>query len=433
MLLATASGDQTSHVIDMPTQRAIYSLAGHDSSIKQIRFQPGGANKVIASSSRDGSVHIWDLRCKGIEKPAHVVRTLLEPDDIGAVTTQPSNNITTWARSVNHINEAHIVRQPVPTVPVMSEKSTSTEDSPSKTERQGRRGDVSITALSFLQSGREHLLVTGSEANASVKLWDLRTTYNNRRGNATPVSTTRQPQSHDKHRQFGLTSLAFSGDGGRLYTLCRDNTVYAYSTSHLVLGHAPELASSSTKARRPVGPGKEGLGPLYGFRHPQFKASTFYVKLAVRPGIEDKTELLAVGSSDSCAVIFPTNERYMDGKVSRLPYFHTRDSSTKSTLPSRNTRPTLSRSSSGVGLSARLNDTIPIYQHGSALVRGHDNEVTSLSWTSNGELVTVGDDFQARCWREGPESGDLRTGGEKNGRRWGCGWAEADAEWDHDG
>ena len=432
MLLATASGDQTSQIIDMPTQRAVYSLSGHVSSVKQIRFQPGGTNKVIATSSRDGSVQIWDLRCKGFDAPVRDVRTLLEPDDTSPISTHPLNGIMTWARSVNTIFEAHAGRQAVASVPVVSDKSTSTEDSPSKTERPGRRGDVSITALSFLQPGREHLLITASEANASVKLWDLRTTHNQRRGRATPLSTTRQPESHDKHRHFGLTSLALSGDGGRLYTLCRDNTVYAYSSSHLILGHAPELSSSTTRARRPGGPEKDGLGPLYGFRHPHFKAATFYVKLALRPAINNKTELLAVGSSDGCAVLFPTDEQYMQHKPTRPPKALNRDPPLTPTLQSRAGRPPLSRSSSGVGLSTRLNDTIPIYQHGSALVRGHDKEVTGLSWTSDGELVTVGDDFRARCWREGADARDLRMGGEKEGRRWGCGWAAADTDWDDD-
>lgn len=68
LLLATASGDQTSQVIDMPNQRAIFTMAGHVSSVKQVCFQPGSSS-VIASSSRDGSVQIWDLRCRGFDAP----------------------------------------------------------------------------------------------------------------------------------------------------------------------------------------------------------------------------------------------------------------------------------------------------------------------------------------------------------------------------
>ncbi|MCJ1453894.1 hypothetical protein MMC28_004243 [Mycoblastus sanguinarius] len=423
LLLATASGDQTSQIIDMPTQRATYSLAGHLSSVKQVCFQPGSSN-VVASSSRDGSVQIWDLRCKGFDPPVRDIRVSLEPSG-GDTGRTLANAKMTWARSVNTISDAHACRQPVVSTATAGSKPPQPSfDAPSKTESPGRRGDVSITALSFLQPGREHLLVTGSEANASIKLWDLRTTHNHRRSRATPLSSTQQPDSHNKHRHFGLTSLSLSGNGRRLYALCRDNTVYAYSTSHLILGHAPELSKSLSKPRRSGGPEKEGLGPIYGFRHPKFHAATFYVKSALRSAADDKGELLAVGSSDGCAVIFPTDERYMQ----RTQYQQTQVLNS----PFRRSRPTLSRTDSGIGLSTRLEDNVPIYQHGSALIRGHSREVTGLAWTPEGELVTVGDDFAARSWREGAEARDLRVGGEREGRRWGCGWAEAEEGWDED-
>ena len=423
LLLATASGDQTSHVIDMPTQRATHTLAGHVSSVKQVRFQPGSSN-VLASSSRDGSVQIWDLRCKGFDSPVRDIKVSLEPAN-GDTSRSSASDKMTWARSVNTIFEAHATRQPVAANSAINGKSAPSFDAPSKTESPGRKGDVSITSICFLQPGREHLLLTASEANASVKLWDLRTTHNHRRSRATPLSSTRQPESHNRHRHFGLTSLSLSGNGARLYTLCRDNTIYAYSTSHLILGPAPELSKSLSRPRRSGGPEKEGLGPIYGFRHPKFHATTFYVKSALRPAKDDKSELLAVGSSDGCAVVFPTDERYME----RLN--HQRTQSLDS--PFQKSRPSLMRADSGIGLSTRLEDTIPIYQHGSALIRGHSRELTALTWTPKGELVTVGDDFTARCWREDDaDARDLRLGGETEGRRWGCGWAEAEKGWDDD-
>ena len=433
--LATASGDQTSKIIDMPTQRAIYTMAGHVSSVKQVRFQPECPN-VLATCSRDGTVQIWDLRCKGLDTP---VRDLLVPVNPNASTAQgdPISKMT-WARSVNTIFETHASRQ-VLSLPSQTNDNSGTipmtTDAPSKTEAPKRRGDVSVTALAFLPGSRSHLLLTGSEANASVKLWDLRTMRTSRRSSraATALSSTQQPESHNRHRHFGLTSLCLSGDGGRLYTLCRDNTVYAYSTSHLMLGHAPELTDSLSSAAKPKrslanGCEKEGLGPLYGFRHPSFHATTFYVGSALRPVGPDNSELLAVGSSDGCAVVFPTAERYMNSR--HLSSRH--QSSVSNGLPNPRHRRGLTRTDSG--LAGRLNDTIPIYQHGTALVRGHSREVTGLTWTKSGELVTVGDDFAARCWRE-DERGfarSLRTEGEAEGKRWGCGWAEAKSGWDDD-
>ena len=65
-LLATASGDQTGRVLDVMTQAPVAVLRNHTASLKQIRFQPGQSNNsVLATSSRDGSIQIWDLRCRG--------------------------------------------------------------------------------------------------------------------------------------------------------------------------------------------------------------------------------------------------------------------------------------------------------------------------------------------------------------------------------
>ena len=291
-----------------------------------------------------------------------------------------------------------------------------------KGESPGRRGDVSITALSFLPAGREHLLLTASEANAVVKLWDIRIQQKSGQRQAVPVSVTKEPESHVRHRPFGINSLSLGGDGARFYALCRDNTVYAYSTNHLILGSAPEYRHSPKRKPRMNRDSKEGLGPLYGFRHPRFLATTFYVKSSLRVARDDKSEVLAVGSSDGCAVLFPTEEPKRwdwrggndDSNAGRALAF----------------RPKVGRTASATRLSTKLNDSIPIYERGTALIRAHQKEVTSLTWTADGDLVSVGDDFVARCWREGRKAQELRQGSELNGQRWDCGWADVEGSWD---
>lgn len=431
LLLATASGDQSSLVIDMPTQRAVYALTGHVSSVKQVSFQPGGSN-ILATSSRDGAVQIWDLRCKGHNAPVRSIKVPLEPSLNAANDSQTSNKMN-WARPVNTIAEAH--RRPLREQVSLSNLTLPSQTSQSQQgEKYGtdRWGVVSVTALQFLNPGREHLIMTASEADASVKLWDLRTTHNQRRSKATPLSSTRPTGAHTKHRHFGITSLSLSGDSARLYTICRDNTIYAYSTSHLVLGHSPELSSTPSKPRRSGGPEKEGLAPIYGFRHPKFHASTFYVKSSLRPANADRTELLAVGSSDGCAVLFPTDERYMQRSADR----RVRPCSSPNPLNLKwacNPRPRADAWYEPTDFTVRLEDSIPIYQHGTALVTGHSREVTGMDWSVGGELISVGDDYTVRCWREDQgRARDLRVGGEGEGRRWGCGWAEVEGGWDED-
>ena len=425
LLLATASGDQTAQVIDMPTQRCTYKMAGHTASLKETHFQPGHSS-VIATSSRDGSVQIWDLRCKGFNGPVQDLKVSLDPADKSTGSSVSSSQKITWLRSINTIANAHASRQCSYSA---CNKQHSSGENLAKMESPGRRGDVSVTCLSFLQQGREHLLITGSAADASVKLWDLRTTHSHRRPRPTPLSSTRQPESHINHRHYGLNSISLSGDGGRFYTLCRDNTVYAYSTSHLILGHAPELASCAPKPRRYGGIEKEGLGPIYGFRHPQFCATSFYVKCALRPARGNRSEMLAVASSDACIIVFPTDEQYLRLSLAREDSSFSEEPSLQSL--SRDVSQGLSNSTV---VSRRLNDTIKIYQHGTPLVRGHSREVTGLTWTQAGDLVSVGDDYTARCWREGDrgEARELRVGGEGQGKRWGCGWAEVKEGWDDD-
>ncbi|KAK7966004.1 uncharacterized protein PG986_000281 [Apiospora aurea] len=428
-LIATASGDQTGRVIDMMTQSTVAVLLNHTASLKQVRFQPGQSNNsVLATSSRDGSVQIWDLRCRG---PVQDIPALARYDNgLAYRLRQPKNGCV-----VNSLYHAHARTQRQ----VQQAANTGPGDTPSRGELPGRIGDVSVTALQFLPEGREHLLLTACEADASIKLWDIRSS--SRKG-ATALSTTAPPTSHSRWRPFGVSSLSLNTDSTRLYALSKDNTVYAYSTAHLILGHAPEL--SSQVPRRRHGAAHNGLGPMYGFRHPSLHATSFYVKAAVRPALQGRSEMLAVGSSDACAVVFPTEERYFEHDLAELTSSLSLSDSTiagssdmPKSLPSSQPDPLrralFQRSGSSTSLAARSEkDDIPIVRNGTPLVRGHDREVGALSWTNKGKLVTVGDDYLVRCWNEGREQArDLRVNGESGGRRWGCGWAQIE-DWSGD-
>ncbi|KAF2031172.1 WD repeat-containing protein-like protein [Setomelanomma holmii] len=403
--LAAGSGDQTAQIVDVRTQQTLSVLAKHKSSVKQVRFQPGD-DKIVATSSRDGAVQIWDLRCTGGQMSVHSAWGSDAP----------------YASVIRTLASAHADHGL--TASAGSASTSSRATSMSKTESINRRNDISVTALSFLPEGRQHLLLTASDASTCVKLWDIRGRYS-LRGPAIPISTTRHPESHNRHRHFAINSLTLNGNASRLYALSKDNTVYAYSTSHLILGVAPELSTTTSSDRKYCGVGQEGLGPIYGFRHQNFHAGSFYVKASLRKARDDKTELLAVGSTDGSPVLFPTDEIFL-----KREQRHPED---EADLPdisssSKSTRPSLSRSST----SSRCPDTIPIYEHGTALVRGHDAEVTSVSWAMDGSLISVSDDLRVRRWKEGSQARELRLGGESEGRRWMCGWADVGVGYDDD-
>lgn len=442
-LLATASGDQTGRVIDVMAQKPISVLSHHTASLKQIRFQPGrGASCVLATSGRDGSIQIWDLRCRG--GPVQDVTIVPETGLHHRLPKPPNPGCV-----VNSIDRAHAI--PPHSRNSKGQQPSNSGDAPRLGEVLNRNGEVSVTALQFLPPGQEHLLLSACEADASIRLWDIRAVHTSRHSRtSTPVSCTPPPPSHVSFRPFGICSMALNNEGTRLYTLCKDNTVYAYSTAHLVLGHATELnpalpgAEPPRRRHHPHGLPHRGLAPLYGFRHPLFHATSFYVKAAIRPVSDGRSELLAVGSSDACAVLFPTDERYireawLSSGADPEPYYV---GAPTACLPNQSSsRPglrshtaALARSNSFLSQQQAANKSVPIVTLGTPLVRGHTKEVGAVAWTCGGErLVTVGDDFIVRLWSEDREvARDLRTGGETGGRRWGCGWADVGDAWDGD-
>ena len=399
-MLATASGDQTARIIDMHSQRTICILSGHTSSVKQVRFQPNDDN-MITTSSRDGSVQIWDLRCGGKGSVALLRTAFARNVDNGGV--EPTVRYSKYTLDVGSVH-----------------RSTKNWILQSTSSPHSEAAGVSITSVHHLPNGREHLLLTASEHNASIKLWDLRSA--GRRGLATPLSSTPVPKSHIRTRNYGVNAMALSGDGARLYTVCRDSTVYVYSTNHLALGCASVISSSASNGRMAKTP-KASVGPLYGFRHPQLRTGTFYVKASMRMARDNHTEILAVGSSDNCAMLFPTDERHLPRRELRAEAEDDDDEAELPTLPAA-IKPK----------SATQENGIQIHEHGTPLVRAHNKEVTSLAWTHDGELVTVCDDFTARCWREDAITWrELKLCGEVGGRRWGCGWAEVGDSWEEEG
>ncbi|KAK5711456.1 hypothetical protein LTR17_018392 [Elasticomyces elasticus] len=411
-LLATASGDQTSRVVDMHTQQILCVLSGHGSSVKQVRFQPNAGNNVLATSSRDGTVQIWDLRCS--ERGSMSTLRIGQRKGLNEDGEKEEPSIR-YPRSSLRVGPAH-----------RSSRGTGTK---SPSTQNSEESAVSITAIEHLPNGREHLLVTASELSASVKLWDLRNA--GRRGDPVPLASTPLPDSHRRTRNYGISSMALSGDGARLYTLCKDATIYAYSTNHLILGSAPEMSDGCGRRGRMGKEAKVGLGALYGFRHAGLTTGSFYVKLAVRAARGGRGEVLAVGSGSGTPVVFGTDERYFPRQRHHLTEHLGEDDEDDDDdhLPTAQS----SKRHHSSPVQAGSDDGLPIHSCGSALIRGHesDREVTAVTWSCDGDLVTVGDDFTARCWREDGEGArGLRRGGEGGGRRWGSGWADVGREWD---
>ncbi|KAF8449724.1 WD40-repeat-containing domain protein [Kalaharituber pfeilii] len=350
--LATASGDQTARVFDVATQTCTNVLVGHRSSVKQAAFNPRNPS-ILSTCSRDGNIHIWDLRCVGT------------PSSLG-------NHITEH-KPVNSILLAH--SEPTP-------------------RKASARAEVSVTAVTWMIN-KDNTIATACEANSCIKIWDIRSTHSKRK-HPLAVESSATPAHHQgpRHRPFGLNCLSLSPDGTRMYAMCRDSIVYAYSTNHI------------------------SQGPIHGYTHPRLHASTFYVKCSVSPD----GGLLGTGSGDGIAVVFPTDERYLDGNLYSSGVLHPEDGGPVVGGPESTT--TSNKKKAGGSLQAA--NYLKVGK-GTALVRGHEKEVTDVTWSVGGELVAISDDLQVRCWRnddEGVKAEELRVGGEEEGRRWGWGWAE---------
>jgi WD40 repeat protein len=416
--LATGSGDQTAHITDMETQKVTACLLGHQSSIKSVQWQSSNS-WIVATSSRDGAINIWDLRTHN----RYYAAIQLHPSQ----TSEHAHNRCDLPRRT--ISRPEAINQIIGAHKVL--KKWDQNGTYWSHLHPGRsKGDASITSISFIPDpSREHLLVSTCEAEATIKLWDIRQTYTHDDKPWKPprrpaLGSIPAPAAHASRRAYGMSSLAFSTDASRFYALCRDHTIYAYATSHLILGDAPELSRNPPPTPRRSGPHPTELptiGPLFALRHPALRASSFYIKLAVRRASATSPELLAVGSSHGTPVLFPTDERYHTIPARKHPH---------SDFDFRTARPP-----SPAIQRAYMRHTddlftglIP-YHNGVPLVRGHAKEVTGVAWTESGALCTVSDDFTVRMWRENrDEAARLRTCGDWGPDRWNCGWADSDLE-----
>ncbi|KAK9466382.1 WD40-repeat-containing domain protein [Lipomyces arxii] len=138
----------------------------------------------------------------------------------------------------------------------------------------------------------------------------------------------------------GVTALKFDTVGSRVWSLTRSGVVAAYSP---VFGDRADVLQTVSAEKLKVG--------------------SFYVKLdvasemAVRAGgLSGGGGAVACGSTDKCVVVFPESGR-------------------------------------GVGGFARPQSSA------TAFVGGHRTEVTAVSWTCEGQLISISDDVFARRWR----------------------------------
>ncbi|GAA5887824.1 hypothetical protein JCM6882_000765 [Rhodosporidiobolus microsporus] len=245
-LLATASGDQTVRLWDVPTQTCVGILSGHTCTVKNLSWDPHNPH-MLSTASRDGSIRVWDRRVQA------------KNTDHGELAVG----------TVNQVKNAHGVK--------------------GKGGSKGRSATRSVTAVTYL-AHQPNLLASSGSADSVIKIWDLRRSHS-RRVNPQSYDETNEDavsslstfssagDESGPRRPHGIASMALAPDGKRVYALSTDSSIYSFTPLSLSL---------------PT--------PLQSYTSPLARYGSFYVRCAVSPC----SRFLAAGSSDGGVLLWDT-------------------------------------------------------------------------------------------------------------------------------
>ncbi|KAG6911732.1 hypothetical protein DXG01_007982 [Tephrocybe rancida] len=224
-LLATCSGDQSTHITCINTKTPLYRLRGHSSTVKCVTWDPSNTS-LLSTGGRDGGICLWDLRVAGI--------------DNGEETT---------------------VLSPVIIIPGAHEDSTS------RARRRGKKVPAPRTVTSLLYPGiGTYGLISSGSFDGIIKHWDLRVQGTKTKRAVKPklptnvCSSPSDPTLNGSRRPRGIVKLA-AGTGpttGLVFGLGADSRIHVYDI--------------------------QSLNPLTtGYLHENMQTNSFYVGLTLSP------------------------------------------------------------------------------------------------------------------------------------------------------
>ncbi|KAK4704969.1 denticleless, partial [Phenoliferia sp. Uapishka_3] len=242
LVQATASGDQTVKLWDVETRTCTGVLSGHTCTIKNVTWDPFNPH-MLATASRDGSIRIWDRRVQGQELSG---------------AAGPSVD------TVNMIKNAH-----------------GTKGKGAK----GRSATKSVTSVAYLKHSENLLASSGSSDRQvtpyalTIKVWDLRKSHKRRVNPEHLESNEDAVADAGTARPHGISNMALSPNGQKIFALSTDHRIYAFDPLNLT---------------QPA--------PLGIYSHPESKFNSFYVRLALSPC----SRYLAAGNSDGAIHVWDT-------------------------------------------------------------------------------------------------------------------------------
>ena len=101
--LMSASDDRTVRLWDLPSEKSITSLLGHQDYVRSGAFMPGQASSLIVSGSYDQTVKLWDTRA-----PSAAVMTFKHAAPVETVLPMPSGT-TLLAAADNQVSILDLV------------------------------------------------------------------------------------------------------------------------------------------------------------------------------------------------------------------------------------------------------------------------------------------------------------------------------------
>ncbi|KAJ6516188.1 WD40 repeat-like protein [Mycena sanguinolenta] len=221
-LLATCSGDRSTHISDVETRTVIQNLHGHEGTVKCASWDPSNPN-LVCTGARDGWVMVWDLRA-----------------------------------SENRLGQGTASLHPVLNIPAVH------EDPGTNGKRKTPKGKKpkSVTGVLFSDANPYHLITSGS-SDGNLRCWDVRVSQRTKSSKikdpAYLLSSPLDPTLSQGPRPRGIASLV-SGTGpstGLLFALSTDARIHTYGRDSLA-----------------------AFGNTY--RHANLQTN-FYVKLATSP------------------------------------------------------------------------------------------------------------------------------------------------------
>lgn len=226
-LLATSSGDLSTHICDVQTLAVNQTLRAHSLTVKTSAWDPNHRD-VLATGGRDGCVHIWDLRA--------------------AERRNADGSLT----PVKSIVRAHEESSQKP-------KGRKTKSPPIP---------KGVTGLTYTDA-LPHALVSSGSADGVLRYWDLRDPKPAKRSKRTKaleicephlMSPTDPTVSHGARRPRGIASVV-PGHGptaGLIFALGLDSRIHTYSA------HTLEPTP-------------------FSYSHPRMQTNNFYLGLDLSP------------------------------------------------------------------------------------------------------------------------------------------------------